>query len=311
MNILENKRVIGATAGFALAFGGLVYFAMNRSSECDKASKEISTNVDLLRSYSSAELPPSNKTLKALRSATKKAKAASKEAQGVMDNYAAACADNSKAISPVELERHVRDTIDRVAASAESHGCTLAEPAKKLGMSAFTSASSIKTQEIPCRLLQFGAIERVVNILIDSGAASIEKVYCADLPEGYETMMEEEQYFPLSFEVSFTARRGVMQDGQPQLPSTLPRVINAVTSDGEFFIIPTGIAVTTDGAPPSTDAYQAPPAAPAEGQNFGDAEASQQAPAPQSVASRKIGAPDDVVRVHINFQVLYFTGQKH
>ena len=310
MNILENKRIIGVSAGFILAFGAITAYGYGRGQDFKKAKESIDKNISIMTAGNNATLRPTEKSLEAVTKATKRAEKASKDVTKALGAYRTFCVGDSKGITTVEFERRVREAIENVGKLAESKGCTMQETAKKLGMAAFESATSMNTDEVPYRRFQLRAVERVVTDIINAGAATVEKVYCAPLPQDVAELKESEEYFPLAFEVSFTAKRSMVTDGKtPAKQSPLPQVLNAVSTDKEFFLIPTGVAVDMEGDPPrSVDEYQAPPPA-SEGMNFGGSQPEAGAPAaPQTIATLKTGSPDDKIRVHINFQVLYFTG---
>ncbi len=313
MNILENKRVVLLSTLFALGFAGLTYLGYERSTQFSKTQAELKKIETKFQDYNEAELPPTAANRKAIVAACKDVDKISADMQAEMEKYASYCYGDGKVLSPVDFQNQVRAAIAEVQNKANAQGCTLSAPAMDLGMASFKNAAATEA-EVPYRSFQLKAVQRVAEAIINSGAPTLDKVYCAPLPEEATNARKGKgaAYFPLSFQVAFNAKRGVDTDGQTdEKLSTLPRVMNALMADKDFFLIVTGVAVESAVSLPARDAYQEPAAPAPQGDDLGgDGEAKPAAPAERIIAVRKTGNPDETVRVHLNVQVLYFNPSK-
>ena len=314
MNILENKRVVLLSALFALGFAGLTYMGYDRSTQFSKTQAELKKIETKFQDYNEAELPPTAANRKAIVAACKEVDKISADMQAEIEKYASYCYGDGKVLSPVDFQNQVRSTIAEVQNKANAQGCTLSAPAMDLGMASFKNAAATEA-EVPYRSFQLKAVQRVAEAIINSGAPALDKVYCAPLPEEATNARKGKgaAYFPLSFQVAFNAKRGVDTDGQTdEKLSTLPRVMNTLLADKDFFLIVTGVAVESSISLPARDAYQEPSAPAAKGDDLGGEEEAQPetTPAERIIAVRKTGSPDETVRVHLNIQVLYFNPSK-
>ncbi len=313
MNILENKRVVLLSALFALGFAGLTYMGYDRSTQFSKTQAELKKIETKFQDYNEAELPPTAANRKAIVAACKEVDKISADMQAEIEKYASYCYGDGKVLSPVDFQNQVRSTIAEVQNKANAQGCTLSAPAMDLGMASFKNAAATEA-EVPYRSFQLKAVQRVAEAIINSGAPALDKVYCAPLPEEATNARKGKgaAYFPLSFQVAFNAKRGVDTDGQTdEKLSTLPRVMNTLLADKDFFLIVTGVAVESSISLPARDAYQEPSAPAAKGDDLGgEEEAQPETPSERIIAVRKTGSPDETVRVHLNIQVLYFNPSK-
>ncbi len=301
MNISENKRVLALSVAFLAAFGGLSYYGYSRSSDFKAAQASLTEIEDSFAGYGSAEHAPTQENLKALRSALDAVARAHKDLQADMEKYAVACYGDGKVIRPGDFQNEVRQAIARVADLASNAGATVANPAADLGMAQFKNALAME-KDIVCRSFQLKAVERMVSIILEAGAPALEKVFCAPLPEDDA---RKEAVFPLGFEVAFTAKR-----------SQLPAILNKIVGERDFFYTITGISVLNGTTLPGIDPYtpvDAQPVAPSTGDELaGEGEAAAPAPATSDkrIATRKTGAPEETVRVHLVMQVRFFTPGK-
>lgn len=304
MNILENKRVLALSAVFALAFGGLVYYGYDRMTALDKAKAELDSINTTVLDYEQAEFPPTASTSKAMKAAAKKVEDTLKTIKADFATYESKCIGDGKAVHSVEFQKQVRGAIDDLARAAEEKGCRVSSSAADLGMATFKN-SAATADEVPFRCFQLKAAKRVADIVLDSGAPVLEKIYCAPLPE---PKARKAANFPLSLEVAFVAKRSEVQDGKVPV-SVLPQVMNRLTADKDFFFKVTGLWVAAKEANlPAIDAYQAPAEDPNQGDDVtasGEGSAAAEG-AVRQIAVRKTGSPDETVHVHINLQVLYF-----
>jgi hypothetical protein len=216
------------------------------------------------------------------------------------------CWGDGKKISAQDFQNELRDSINKIKSLASSQGANVAGPAENLGLASFKNAAPV-ADDVPFRSFQLKAVTRVAEDILAAGAPSLEKIYCAPLPdEAAEALnpgsRKAKPYFPLRFEVAFDASRGV-----------LPKVLNSIMSDKDFFLTITGIAVRGNENLPGIDAYTAPAEIAESGEDLGGetTEAAENAADGfRTVAVRKTGSPDEKVRVHMTMQVLYFTPGK-
>jgi len=309
MNILENKRVTAVSAVFLLAFGGLVYYGYSRSQDIAETKAELASLGEKMEDFEAAKLPPTAANSKALMNAVKQVEQANASLQKQLADYESFCVGNGKNITSVEFQTRVRSAIDEVAGKARAKGCNVAPPAEALGMAAFKNAA-VQAEDVPYRNFQLEAVKRVAEIIIDSGASSLEKVYCAPLPTEQIKARRPLPYFPLSFQVAFTAKRSLVTDGKTESTlSPLPRVLNAITTDKQYLLIPTGLSVVSEGHLTGVDAYREASAAP-QGVDLGSEGEKPKTGESRVIATRKAGDSDELVRVHLNMQVLYFPANK-
>lgn len=315
MNIIENKRVLAISALFALAFGGLVYYGYGRSADFEKAKSQLDDISSRIQDYDASEFPPTPENRKAIVEASKQVEQISNIMQQELDRYAAACYGDGKRITPVEFQNQVRASIDEVSRLAARKGCKLSNPAVDLGMASFKNAAATES-EVPFRSFQLKAVRRVAEDIINSGAPVLDKIYCSPLPEEATNTRKPADYFPLSFQVAFSAKRSEVTDGKTQEKlSVLPQVINKILADKEYFLIITGISVSSEGNLPPIQSWQPPVQTAPQGDDLtssseeGESTAAASAPV-RTIATRKTGDPQETVRVHLNMQVLYFNPAK-
>ncbi len=302
MNISENKRVIGLSALFAVAFGGIMYYGYDQTQQYASNEKELKAINDRFEAYSEAEVPPTAATRKEIKAAFDKVTQVNKDLQAELAHYAAFCYGDGKKISAQDFQNNLRTSIAKIETLAKEKGTLVSSPAADLGLAAFKNAAPVE-DDVPFRSFQMKAVERVSEAIINAGAPVLDKIYCAPLPaeaaEAAKGGRKAVPYFPLRFEVAFEANR-----------DTIPQVINSIVADKDFLLTITGIAVKGNENLPGIDAYVAPAAAP-EGENLGDAAAAPAEAEARVVAVRKTGADDEKARVHLTLQVLYFNPAKN
>lgn len=303
MNISENKRVVALGAVFALAFGGVMYYGYSESQK-HAANKEAIEAINVrFDGYANQELVPTKKNLKEIKDAYSKVSSVNKDLQAELNRYASFCWGDGKKISAQDFQNELRESINKVKELAASQGAHVGGPAADLGLASFKNAAPV-ADDVPFRSFQLKAVTRVAETVLSSGAPALEKVYCAALPEEAAEALNPNSrkaapYFPLRFEVSFEASRGV-----------LPKVINSIVTDKDFFLTITGLTVQGNDSLPAMDAYTPPAEAAQEGSNLGEAASEESSGGYRTVAVRKTGAPDEKVRVYMTMQVLYFTPGK-
>ncbi len=299
MNISENKRVLALSVVFLAAFGGLSYYGYSRSCDFKAAQTSLAEIEDAFAGYGSADHAPTQENLKALRDALDAVSKVHKDLQADMEKYAVACYGDGKVIKPGDFQNEVRQAIASVAALASNSGATVSNPAADLGMAQFKNALAME-KDIVCRSFQLKAVERMASIILESGAPVLDKVFCAPLPEDDA---RKDATFPLGFEVAFNVKRG-----------QLPAILNKIVTDRDFFYTITGISVANGTTLPGIDPYtpEGAKSAPATGDDLSGE--TQEAAAPSEpakrIATRKTGAPDEMVRVHLVMQVRFFNPGK-
>lgn len=307
MNISENKRVFALSAVFALAFGGIMFYGYGKSQEDAENKARIAEINDRFAGYDGSELAPTKQNLKEIKAAFSQVSGVSKDLQAELNRYAAFCWGDGKKISAQDFQNELRDSINNIKNLASSQGARVTGAAENLGLASFKNAAPV-ADDVPFRSFQLKAVTRVAEYILESGAPSLEKVYCAPLPdEAAESVNANSRkavpYFPLRFELAFDAARG-----------SLPKVLNSIMNDKDYFITITGIAVRGNENLPGIDAYAAPAEIAEAGEDLGAEEPAatddSAAGGFRTVAVRKTGAPDEKVRVHMTMQVLYFTPGK-
>lgn len=305
MNISENKRVVALTAVFALAFGGIMFYGYGKSQEDAENKAKIAEINDRFSGYDGQELAPTKRNLKEIKEAFSQVADVNKDLQAELNRYAAYCWGDGKKISAQDFQNNLRDSINKIKNHAASQGASVASPAENLGLASFKNAAPV-ADDVPFRSFQLKAVTRMAEYIIDAGAPSLEKVYCAPLPdEAAESLNPNSRkavpYFPLRFEIAFNASRGA-----------LPKILNSIMNDKDFFLTITGIAVRGNDNLPGMDPYSAPAEIAAAGEDLGaeTPAAAETAAGYRTVAVRKTGAPDEKVRVHMTMQVLYFAPGK-
>ena len=304
MNISENKRVVALSAVFALAFGGIVYYGFGKTQEYAATQAALREIGDRFEGYESAEFPPTQATLKELQKAVDEVKSVNKEMQEDLNRYASFCFGDGKQISAQDFQNQLRGSIAKIGQLGTEKGVAVADSAADLGFGSFKNAAPVQA-DVPFRSFQLKAVERVAQIIINSGATVLDKVYCAPLPEeaaeaAKPNSRKAKPYFPLSFEVAMEVKRGV-----------LPTIINSIVSDKDYLLTITGVAGKGMETLPLMDDYVAPGAPSAQGEDVGsESSATPSETSSRIVAVRKTGNPDETARVHLNIQVLYFNPAK-
>lgn len=302
MNISENKRVIGLTALFAVAFGGIMYYGYDQTQQYASNEKELKAISDRFEAYAEAEVPPTAATRKEIKAAFDKVTQVNKDLQAELAHYAAFCYGDGKKLSAQDFQNNLRTSIAKIETLAKEKGTLVSSPAADLGLAAFKNAAPVE-DDVPFRSFQMKAAERVAEDIINAGAPVLDKIYCAPLPaeaaEAAKGGRKAVPYFPLRFEVAFEADR-----------NTIPQVVNSIVADKDFLLTITGIAVKGNENLPAIDTYTAPATAP-EGENLGEAAAAPAEAEARVVAIRKTGAEDEKARVHLTLQVLYFNPAKN
>lgn len=308
---MENKRVAGIAAVMVCVFAWLCYKGYESYSDLGKSLKEISQKIDQVEGYSSdGGIPPTKKNREMVEQASKEIDQRVNVLGEAIKKYAVFCtvgqagsADAKPSpykpgVNPVTFQNRLKELSAAITREAADK-CQLNNASADFGM---TSLKNQAPREVDAPYLNFlaSAIYRVEQHIISSGAPAIERIYCAALPEEKISARKQPDYFPLNFEVSFTARRSdLIKEGDASTYSVLPQVMNKIIHDGDFFFTITGMAVGTQSSLPMVSARAADGAA-------SDDESGESV----SNATLILGKDDEVVNVHFNIQVLYFTTDK-
>lgn len=303
MNISENKRVVGLTAVLALAFGGTLYYGYSETAKFSAAQQKLTEINNQFEDFNAAEIPPTRKNRDAYKAAFAQVTQVNKDMQAELNRYAAFCYGDGKNMSGPNLQEELRNAVAQIGQMAKEKGTVLGSTAADLGMPSILR-SFPEASEVPYYAFQHRAVRRVAEDIINAGAPVLDKIYCAPLPEqaaeAAKKSAKAQPYFPLRFEVTFEATRGV-----------LPEVVNSIVSDKDFMLTITGIGVQGNDSPAPIDAYSAPAANSSVGDELAAAPA-ENAPAPaRTIAVRKTGDPAERIRVHMTLQVLYFNPAKN
>ena len=303
MNISENKRVVGLSAVFALAFAGVCYYGYGEYSSYGDAQKQLKAISDQFEDYRAEQVPPTAKNNEELKTAFGQVSQVNKDLQAELNHYATFCYGDGKNITGPALQEELKNAIKSVEALAAENGSKLSGSAAELGMASILRGFP-EEASVPYYAFQHRAVRRVVEDIVKAGAPVVDKVYCTPLPEEATAAAKKSNkaaaYFPLRFEVSFEATRGV-----------LPQVINSIKDDKDFMLTITGLSVQGNETLAPMDAYAAPAAASSVGDELSAAPAEGAAPAARVVAVRKTGDPAEKARVYMTLEVLYFNPAKN
>ncbi len=303
MSISDNKRVVTLASVMGLAFVGITYFGFSKNQEYEETQAKLTEISERFQDYANQDTTPTKQNLENLTAAFKDVTAVGNDMQQAFNKYASFCTGQPQ-LTAQEFQKQLLEDIAAVRTLAGDKKVALGRPAEDLGMTTLKTAAPTKDQ-VPFLAFQHQAVKRVVEDILNSGVASLEKVYCEELPEQASLDFKKPApYFPLRFQVAFEAKRG-----------SLPQVINKIMEDKEYFLMITGLAVQGKDNLPPVASYTPPPAA-AEvqgddlaGGNEGEA-AEAAAPPARTVAVQLTGKDDETARVHMTFQVLYFNNTK-
>ncbi len=299
MNISENKRIFLHAFVYGAAFATIAYMGYSYYADADKKNERLSELSSKFDNYNASEFPPTEDSLNKLRKAYGVASKLSKELAAKMDRYAAAAKSAITGIkTPVDFQNAVNKAITEAKQAADGKKVQIGPGAIDLGFGSFKNTAAL-APEVPYRAFMLAAVQNAVDTLIDAPCVTIDKIYCANLPEETQKRgRNAPDYFPLRFEISFTAKRG-----------SLPAVLNAILKDNKFYYLITGLGAESNITLPSIEPYVEPRVTE---QVVVDPEASaDQGPAvaPNSVARPMTGLPTETVHVHLNLEVLYFNNK--
>lgn len=309
MNIFENKRAVGLTSVFALAFAGLMAWGFAKKSEADSIIKEATAAEAGLRTITSSALPPKKETRSALNAATKEINAQVKLLNADLAPYVNTCKDISKdALSKEQLfhPEHLRAARNWLNKIASASGTQLpAGDAFTFGLDRnFNERNDAATPETtPFLIYQLNAARTLAGYVAQAGAVSLERMYCEPVPSE-----EEGDITPIHIELSFTVKRGNIPSDAAHT-SAITQVLNAILEgkgevvsrneekkDARFFFIVKGINVNSNNSYGTADPYSEP------FQTAGDEGAQA-----TSIAQQKVGMEDETAYVNLIVEAVYFS----
>ena len=311
---MENKRVTAIALLMALAFGGVCHYAYGRYQALQEARAKIAEEHSKLSGYADEKLPPTLENSRLLEKASDDVGKFAKELRNDLSTYAKACVklgEDAK-IRPADFPGEVTGMAKEVKAHAEQKKTTLSEDAAALGLNEYERTSPTD-RDVPYLNFILHTADTLVRHVVDAGSPAIKRLICP-LPKDKVGARKKPDFFPLEMEISFVARRSA-QDIDPakdETLSVLPRVINSLIADKNYFFIITGVSVKTTGNPPKLDPYKVPVAA-AKDSTSGEEneeESEEAAVAAGPVAKMLTGSPDSEVDVILTLQVLYFETDK-
>lgn len=310
MNIMENKRVTVIAFLMAIAFGGICHYAYGRYQAFQETRAKIEQERSKLDGYASEDLPPTQKNSRLLVQASGSVGQLAADLRRTMEAYAKSCTSLGKdvqgrSIAPDRFQKEVNDMTAKIAAYAAEKKCSLSADAAALGLNEYKTASATE-RDAPYLNFLLHSADALVRHVVDAGSPSIKRLYCAPLPEEQVGARRQPKFFPLELEISFTARASArdIDTSKEETLSVLPRVINALNGDKNFFFTITGLSVKTASNLPMLAPYRAPAARTAAADPLKE---QQEAPAADPVAQQLTGSVDSSVDVSITLQVLYFT----
>ncbi len=302
MNISENKRVIALSAVFGIAFCGLMYKGYGSYSDAEANKIKLAEMTAAYEEFNGADFAPTLPNLKALVTARETLQKTFDSVDSLMKDYQKAASDATAGINDAPaFQKAYTDATNKLAAKAQEQSIILASPAAKLGLGDY-STKLANIDHVPYLAFLLAAVNNAANVVMDSDAAVVEKIYCAPIHEDLLDAKKSKRlgvYTPLRFEISFKSKR-----------AGLPKVLNSLMSDKKFFYKITGLSAASNMAiPPAMSSFQTVAIDPSEVVAEGEV-----APAAslsyEQVARPLTGQAEEYVHVHLVMEVLYFNKQK-
>ncbi|MBE6420012.1 MAG: hypothetical protein E7031_07755 [Akkermansiaceae bacterium] len=316
MNLFENKRAAALTGVFTLAFAGLMAYGFSVSSTAGDLIKEGEEARKALKSKTEATLPPDKATVAALNSATKSLAEQVTALKKELVPYVKTCkkltvdsTKNKEVFGPKHLES-ARSWLDK-----KSNGCT------RPGGDGFTFGLDRNFNErqdaaneytTPFLLFQLNAARTLAGYIADSGAVSIDRMYCEPVPTE-----EDGARTALHIEIGFTAKRGAIPPDAKEFNTPFTKVLNAiqegngviVSREGKidegndkapvkyFFVIKGITAVANGNYEDKDEKYEAP----------AQVAGSESTEITETIAKLVVGNPEDTVRYNLVVEAVYFS----
>ncbi len=306
MNISENKRVLSLAAAFGIVFLALAYLGFSWRSAANEKINLLNERQSAFDEMRARDFPPTGKTFRLVSEAAKAADALSRQMLDSIEVYRRQTTpENGKFVSPQQFQAEVKAAILQLEAQSKTHSVGVSAGAARLGMANYQN-SYATTEEAPILSFELKAVQNVAQSIIDGKAASINKIYCAPLPEEAIAPPGKrlgQEWVLLPFEINFTANKG-----------TLPVVLNNLVENKQFCFLITGMRVSTETQLPALSPYVAPEtpkaeATPSIGDDLGAGSSAPVADHRKEQAQTRVLAKqllgNGTVRVHLALEVLY------
>lgn len=299
MNISENKRIVGITALFAIAFGGLMYYGFDCAGKADESMAELDSIRDDYSGYEEASIQPTPENIKEIKKLGEEAKAKRKALEEMMDNFRKSCSGDAVSMSATDYLDRIKKDRAEIRKKAQEKGCSLADVAANFGKMDRDFETAPESVRVAPLYFQHRVINSLLRKMIDAGVTKVDNVFCRELPPATYSEGDDWDTELMSFEMDFYVPRGVC-----------PSVLNDLMSNREFFITITGVYANNENALPEMDAFTPLPE-PAEPDPNAEVPEGEAPAAVPTVAVLKTGSDAETVRIHLNFQVLYFNPKAH
>lgn len=330
MSIFENKRAVALTSVFAVGFIGCLAWGFSAKSALDTKLAEITAQEETQRGLQNRELSPTADTISELNSQRKALANKTAVLEKDLATYTATCRELSKGainknerFRPAFLET-ARNWLnkkkgDKAIQIPDGDNFTFG-----LDKDYNEKEDAANADNTPYVIYQLNAARTLAGYVVDSGAVSLDRMYCEPVP----TEKVEEGNVSMHIELSFTAKRPHTPYLQPdklteigkakdeteraklQNVSALTYVVNeilkgngdALTTQkldtaGKYFFIIRGFRISGSNVCEENTPIEPPVA------NAGEEAKENDAP----VAKRRVGSPEDTVSVDLIIESIYFS----
>lgn len=305
MNISENKRVLALAGAFGIVFIAITYLGISWRSAASEKIAWLNEQQSLFDDMRARDFPPTQKMLHIVKNAAATTSDIADQMHASIEAYRSQTTpENGKLVSPQQFQAQVKSAILQLENQSKAKSVAVSAGASKLGMAAYQN-SYATTEAAPILSFELKAVQNVAQSIIDNHGASINKIYCAPLPD--EAIAPpgkklKQEWVLLPFEINFTANK-----------NTLPAVLNSLVENKQFCFLITGIRVLTETQLPTLSAYTPPTAtkkeaAPTVGDDLGAGSSTPVAENKEQEQTRILAKQllgNGTVRVHLALEVLY------
>lgn len=300
MSLFENKRAFTLTTIFAFAFAGCATYGFLQRSALQDTVKKINEADSKMEKIVKSPLPAKAETRELLNKQTTAIQRSLRPLEEDLSVYAKTC----KALTEDAIKKETNfkpDFLKKARASfvemANAAGCRLDDPEGftfGLDRNYNERNDAATTTTTPYLLYQLAAAKTLAGYVVNAGAVSLDRMYCEAVPN----TEAEEETTPLLIELSFTVKRGEIPVGQ-EYTAPVTQVLNSIlegkgsNEKEKFFFIIRGINMMSNNTYGSVDPYSDPFANNAEG--------------PTTIADRKVGKPEETIRVNLIVEAVYFS----
>lgn len=300
MSLLENKRAFTLTAIFALAFAGCATYGFIQRGALQDTVKDINEADTKLEKLAKSPLPAKAETKELLNKQANVIQRTLKPLEDDMSVYAKTC----KALTEDAIKKETNfkpDNLKKARAAfvekANAAGCRLDDPEGftfGLDRNYNERNDAATTTTTPYVLYQLAAAKTLAGYAVEAGAVSIDRMYCETVP----TTEPDAETTPLLIELTFTVKRGEIPT-EEEYTAPITKMLNSIvegkgSNDKEkFFFIIRGINMMSNNTYGPLDTYSDAFATEAEGAS--------------TIAERKVGQPEETVRVNLIVEAVYFS----